>query len=500
MIKRFRKLLMFTLIFLLTPNFIFNQSLTQAQKNYLEEGIRNYRLENFEEAYQDLLKAREQNPESSLTAFYLGLTLKQIGELREAVEEFKRALNLEPPVLDAYFELIELLLTLNELMEAKLWLEKAKKDLKESAKLHFISGMVYMRLNKTKDAIAHFEKAKTLDKSLEQAIDFQIALAYARERKFKTALRTIKSVVAIDPRSDLAEFAKEYEKNIEALLREYKPLRGTISYTFQMDDNAVGADGEIVSRKSDNSHNFALSLNYQPYIEPPFYFTSSMTVSANQYIKLDKLNTKNIGLVITPGVELWRGLFTLSYNYQRSWLDEREYSENYGFRPSFNLIPFEGHIFSLSAGFSKSRMIRKPLDPEESRTAKNYSYGASYVKPFLEGRGMLSLRYEHIIAKTEGKNWQSEMDKLGGVLILPIGNRLKLSLYGEIGEQRYKFVHTFFEKKRLDKPSSLGTGLSLNIWKTWDFNINYNNIKNKSNIKVYNYKRELLSLGLDFNF
>ncbi|WP_226373913.1 hypothetical protein [Citrifermentans bemidjiense] len=50
-----------------------------AQAANLDEGIIQYRVENFEEALALLQKARAEEPKSSLAAFYLGMARKQGG-------------------------------------------------------------------------------------------------------------------------------------------------------------------------------------------------------------------------------------------------------------------------------------------------------------------------------------------------------------------------------------------------------------------------------------
>jgi len=61
----------------------------------LEKGIGQYKHENYDEALVILGKAREENPQSSLAAYYLGLTHKQLQNYDEAIANFvKKQYNL----------------------------------------------------------------------------------------------------------------------------------------------------------------------------------------------------------------------------------------------------------------------------------------------------------------------------------------------------------------------------------------------------------------------
>src|SRR4030043_1880731 len=99
--------------------FMIGETENLSAQSLLDIGIKEYKAENYEEALDILTKAKSQQPDSSLTAFYLGLTYKQMGNYREATGQFKEALRLSPPPTDAYPELIETLYYLNEIKEAK---------------------------------------------------------------------------------------------------------------------------------------------------------------------------------------------------------------------------------------------------------------------------------------------------------------------------------------------------------------------------------------------
>ena len=66
-----------------------------------------------------------------MAAYYLGLTYNQMGEYRQASKHLRDAIRLTPSVKEAYPELIQALINLNELKEAKDWMAQVKqKDVK----------------------------------------------------------------------------------------------------------------------------------------------------------------------------------------------------------------------------------------------------------------------------------------------------------------------------------------------------------------------------------
>lgn len=497
--KLLRKRMFFIVTFFIL--FLCKNAIT-SQINPLEEGIRQFRAENFEEALENLKQAKAQNPESSLTAFFLGLTYRQLGEVRAAIEEFKRAIDLKPPVLDAYFELIDLLLALDELKEAKEWVLRAEKEGVRPAQLSFLKGLILIREGKTREAIQALENAKKLDPTLEQAANLQIALAQIRERKFKTALQTLKAVISIDPKTDLADFAKEYERALERLIKEHRTFRGGLAWSYQFDDNAVGADGTIIKRKSDNISIASFRLEAQPLVEPPWYINFQSQLSASYYKRFDTLNTKSVSFLGVPGYNFRNGLLTLPTSYTRNWLDEKEYSENYSLRPTFNWILRERALAQFFTGFGKTTMLRKYAwqPKEESRTSVNYHFGAGYIYTFAEGRGLINLRYEYQINEAEGRNWKNRGNKFSGTLLLPIWKKMGLSLFGDYFSQRFEHLHTVFEKRRRDTQITAGFLLRWKLLNSLSVNLQYLHLRNKSNIKVYKYDRNPFSIGIEYEF
>ena len=179
-----------------------------AIENFLEKGISEYRIENYEEALELLIKARERQPQSPEAAFYLGMTHKQMGNYRESYRNLKDSIHLTPPVKDAYPELIEVLYYLNELTEAKNWINRAEKEGVKPAPVAFLKGLILLKEGKNTQAIEALKKAKEMDPSLTQPADFQIAIAHAKEKRFKEANESLKAVISMDPVSELASFCK----------------------------------------------------------------------------------------------------------------------------------------------------------------------------------------------------------------------------------------------------------------------------------------------------
>ena len=81
----------------------------------IKEGIEQYQAQNFEEAVEFFQKAREEAPQSSEAAFWLGMTYKQQNNFQDALPQLRDAVTLTPHVREAAVELIDVLYRLDKL-------------------------------------------------------------------------------------------------------------------------------------------------------------------------------------------------------------------------------------------------------------------------------------------------------------------------------------------------------------------------------------------------
>jgi tetratricopeptide (TPR) repeat protein len=255
-----------------------------TEKDFLEKGIAQYKEENYEEAIGILKKAREENPDSSTAAYYLGLAYKQTIDYPDAAVQLRDAANLQPRIKEAVFELIEILFRLNQLEEAKKWIEKAEKEDIFPAKTAYLKGLVLRKEGKNLEAVESFEKAKSLDKGLSQPAEFQIALCYAAQGKYNDAKKKLETSIMLNPQTGLAEYARLYKDLVEERRYLERPLRFTLGAFGQYDTNLVlkpvdPSSVENISDKRAWALLTSMRVDYIPKLEGPWLFNISNTFS-----------------------------------------------------------------------------------------------------------------------------------------------------------------------------------------------------------------------------
>ncbi|MFP4350940.1 MAG: tetratricopeptide repeat protein [Desulfococcaceae bacterium] len=251
-----------------------------AQSERLQTGIEAVQAENYEEAVPILETARQENPDASLAAFFLGMAYKGAARFPDALDPLRDAVTLTPRIKDALIELIDLLLILSapeHLTEAEKWIGIAEADQLYPARIAFLKGRLLKKQEEFDAAAEAFEQAKSLDPDLAQTADYQIALSRLRIEEYDKAKDAFRRVIDRAPDSDLADFARKYHDLTEDRLFAQRDLRITLTLLGQYDTNmvlrptddtaAVGITDEEGFTTTD-----VLSLEYLPDIDGPVTF------------------------------------------------------------------------------------------------------------------------------------------------------------------------------------------------------------------------------------
>lgn len=474
-----------------------------AEEPLLDKAIRDYRNENFEEALENLKSARLNEPESALAAFYLGLTLKQTGDYKGAAEQFREALYLTPPVLDASLELAEALFTLGDTAGARNALETAEKNAVRPAAAAFLKGIVLAKENESDDAITSFTRAKELDPSLAQQVEFQIALLHARERKVSRARDSLKTLIAMNPASEAASMAKEYETTFTRLMEEYKPWHLTIGANYLYDDNVISNpdnDRRLDQPDSDSAFAGSFRIDYSPLIDAPWGISAQYICQTTMYGSLNTMNTLINTVSVTPAYSQRNGASTVPVSYSHILLDDAKYMGMFSVRPTRSFLLPSGHIAQASAGYLRREMLRDPYEPDEERDADIYGAGAAYIAPLGDGKGMLSLRYDFSYDDAIGRNWENRGHRvnLGGNF--PVGVGVSIQVNGDIFDQEYLHTHTSYLTTRHDTLYTALAGATWEISENFSLNLQYNHTRSASNIDDYSYRRNTVTVGLEAGF
>jgi len=498
---RIRKILVvWGILFFLFSGVTFGQTV-------FDKGLKEFREESYEEAVPFFLEARRLDPSSSTAAYFLGMTYKHMQNFKEAVPHLRDAVTLTPKIKEALVELIDVLYLTNQLEEAKKWIEVGEREEVFPARTQFLKGLVLAKEGRTKDAISAFEKAKDLDKDLTQTADFHIANLLVKEGRLKEARDRFKFVLTIDPTTEMGLFARDYEKFLTAKIEREKPWRLSVGMAYKFDTNVVlrptsGPVSEMVTNEKDHVLNQTLRIGYTaPFsFKTPFNLSIQSSFYSDTYADLTSHQFISSMISAIPGYNFGKVSLSALLIYGYNWLKRRSYMTLNGVEPTLRFMIGSKSFGEVSIGYYRKRYLQRPINKDEDRDAENWAATLGWTYFLKNGEGLLNIRYSPSRENTEGRNWDYFQHRVSANLLYPLFKSLKLQLSAETSFADYLNTHTVFLKKRDDDTYSGSFGLTYGLFKNLDAIANYTYTRTKSNIEVYDYRRHLFSVGLEFRY
>ena len=467
-----------------------------------------YRQENYIEAIRYLEEARKEDPDSSSAAFFLGLTFKQLMDHQKALEHLRDAVTLTPPIKEALVELVGVLYELDKLKEAEKWIEVAERDDIIPAKIAFLKGLILRKRGKPTEAAEAFEKVKTLDEGLSQSADIQIALCNIENKKFKAASDVLKAAIQRAPGSDLAGFARQYQSLLEKRIEAERPLRLTLNASHQYDTNVVlkPLDETLAPNITDEESRVSttnLIVDYLPALKGPWLFNAQYAFNGNFHDKfIHTHDSISNSLYLAPGYNFGKSALNLSTRYVHSLVRSPSYKKYLGsleVGPLYRQLLTENQIAEVFGGFTQKDYFQPVLDPDEDRDSLGWHFYTSYVWIPKAG-AFFNLRIEMGNDNTEGVNWKNLFKGASISTTIPLTPKLELQLSGQVYSQDFRHPNTFFLVTRNDTNYTGTVGLSWEFFKNTNLLLQFTPTRVNSTIPIYEYERELYSLGIEFRY
>lgn len=510
--KRFPVAWISPFVFLLFLTCFVPASLGQTPES-LREGIRQYQADNYEEAVELFQTARKEAPQSTLAAFWLGMAYKVQSDYPNALPHLIDAVTLKPPIKEALVELIDVLYRLDKIEEANRWLAVAEQEQIFPAKTAFLRGMALAKQGKYTEAIAAFEKSKSLDKTYTQPADFQIGLAHMMERRYRQAADLFRAAVVQDPVSDLGTYARRYQELVEERDWIERPVRLALNVLGQYDTNMLQEPYSfpgLTDAGEEKSLGMlsTLRLDFVPILKGPWLFNANYALISSLHEKNSTTHDFLVNhIAVMPGYGFDRFAVNLSASYTHALKRDpgyTRYSDRFGAGPLVRILLTDkkDQILDVYAGYLKKEFFKTALFKDEDQSAIGFDSHISWIKLYESG-ALMVVKYGFVSENADGNNWSNDAHRLSVNGILPLLKTLKLQLGAEIMLQDYRNESTipaFNRAKRSDKIYTGSAGLIWDINRNVTLLVQYTGIRADSNIFLYDYERHVFSAGAEFRF
>ena len=496
----------------------------------LEEGIRHYQRENYEEAIAVLAKVRAGEPKSSRAAFFLGMAYKQTMDYPRAAANLQEAVTLSPPVKEGLVELIDTLYQLGKLEEAHKWLALAEKEGIFPARTAFLKGLILSKEGRNPEAIAAFERAKALDPALVQPAEFQIGVTLVKERKLDKAKAALQTTISRDPLSDLASFARQYLNLVEEQLYSERPLRLTLSVLGGYDTNIVSKplEASVAADITDEKGEFlstSARVDYVPRLPGPWLFNAQYGIASTVFSKhTHSHDSLANSLSLSPGYNFGRFAVNLNASYTNVLLRTdsdlvpaadsspgyKHYLDYASLGPALRYFVNPTNILEVFVGYDiKDYSNQKIATPEANRDATGLREYLSWIRLFRED-SFLNLRYDHTRDNADGRQWSNSGHRLTANVSLPIlpqatakrHGPLTLQVTGSAFFQDYDNAIDFGAgpQERKDRVYTGSAGFAWRFWKHASLIAQYTRTQNNSNVSIFEYNRDQYAAGVELRY
>ena len=143
--------------------------------------------------------------EEAYRANNIGVALLEQFKHKEAAEEFRRALKIEPSLTLARVNLGIALFNVPDLDGALRELKAAAELLPSSPQVHYMLGLIARAQNRIPDALAEFQKVREID-AHDSGANINIGQLYTQQRKYAEAIAALRAALAGEPYSVTATY------------------------------------------------------------------------------------------------------------------------------------------------------------------------------------------------------------------------------------------------------------------------------------------------------
>ncbi len=473
--------------------------------SYFERGMEQYKQENYKASLPLFIQSREENPSSSLTAYYLGLNYIKLGNDQKAIEQFKDAVTYLPKMKEALIELIHCLYRSDELEEAKKWIAEAESEGIRQAQISFLKGLVLLKEKKFDAALELFQKAKILDPSLEQASQYQIGVIHLKREDLSRAEKAFNEVIDLQPASDLAQYADEYIDAVRKRQEALRPWKISYKTTWQYDDNVIlqpenSSLASDITKQSDWRIIYDLKTEYTRRFEGPFRFKARYDFSYSKQNRLGYYNTMIHSANLQPTLYFKKSTLSFPASYSHTIVDDRSYLSNHSLEAVYNFTLGKVQMGQTYLRYDYKDYLWTSSLTEEDPDANELRSGLGWFLFYGKTRGFCNMRYRFNRNWTKGKNGEYTGNRIDALVLVPVLDKLDVWITGRVDFHDFVNTHTAFEIEREDELYTGSVFIAYKFYKEHEFQLQFTFTKNDSNISEYTYSQSIYSTGIQIEF
>jgi tetratricopeptide (TPR) repeat protein len=391
-----------------------------------------------------------------------------------------------------------------EYTEATQYLRAALKERPEDPSANLYLGIALINTGNEEEGEKLLKKALELE-PLSPRTNLELGILYYKRGIHDEARDFFETVEDVASGTDLSDLAGDYIERIGE--RKVKVKDWSISLTggFQYDSNVVlePSDGTLpegISRKSDWRGVIYIDGKFTPAITDNLVVGPTYSFYQSFHTKLSDFNVQQH----LPGIILnytfnRNFFFRALYTYEYTTVGTEEYLSAHSISPAIVIAEGEGFFTTLRYAYQNKDFKDSDLFENNSeRDGSNNLAGITQYVPI--GRvAILSLGYTYDHDTTDEDYWSYNGHKGNVDLRLDLGQKWFVDLMGEYYAKDYRDEYPGTGEKRQDDTSTFSSTLMKTIGSNFDITVGWQYVKNKSNIDIFEYERNIVTCLLRIN-
>ncbi|QPJ62318.1 MAG: tetratricopeptide repeat protein [Candidatus Nitronauta litoralis] len=492
----FSCLLFFAVIFIGAP---LPSSASVTVTTPIKSGIENYKKGLFSKAIRDLQSGLLESASPPAEAYYyLGASLNKVGKFGEAIEAFKKALEINPDYSQVYMDLgiahhnrknySEALSSFNKVIYA---------DPGNGAAL-FFQGLALQGLKKVDQAINSFNMAGSMDPDFEQLAKFNIGLLRYKAKQYEEAKAQFEACIQTNPESNTANSAREFLSLIESQ-KPPKPWRVALRAGASIDDNVTLTDLNLTTGVGDLLTFYSFSGSYQ--FEPIETFTldTGYDFFTSIYDNLHQFDMQIHSGFVNATKSFEDVDLKMGYTFNYIKLDEIDFEYIHTFNSGVSFTLKDWWYVDLSYFLSSKIFVSAP-----ARDGHNHSLRISNYFTLNDDGGLAWISYapEADVTRDPQVTYVAQNISVGAVHPVPCLEKLKTKIRASYNftYQDYLFITPFIGEERIDFRNSVSFEIIQPVMDYFDIIFQYQYMNSASNFLANDYVQNVFSLSAGASF
>jgi tetratricopeptide (TPR) repeat protein len=489
---------------------------------YVEQAVLEFDEKRYDQALDNLRRALQIEPEHREALYYTGVVHMARGRPQDAIPFLERALAKAPNNIPIIFQLGLAHFARQDYDRAQPLLERAFRADPTLDGLGYYVGFLRYRNRDYRGALTAFRGGRVSNPELQQLTRLYTGLALAGSGLPTQATAELQEALRIAPTSPVTGSVERLRDTIVAARQQERRLAVELRLGGFYDDNvAVVPDREASlpatallrgAKHRSTGELLGARIDYTWLREGAFDATVGYSFFATYNNDLPSFNvTDHLGTLASSYRAALGGMplqLTSQYAFDILFLDDDEFVRRHSVTLAAALVESDRHLTQLYGRYQRKDFNEIFAVPQRDiRDANNYMGGFLHLFRFAQDRHFIKAGYQLDYEDTEGANFEylGHRVLLGAQYTLPwAAVRLKYDF--DVHIRDYSHNNTVAEltghsyKKRQDEEFTNIFRIEVPLPAGFTVSGEYQSTLNQSNVAVFDYTRNVVSLTVTWTY